>query len=98
MQSTVMLMFVAALFGAGMAIAQSDFTTLADNKRSRYMSKLDEHFRAADTDGDGALSREESRNGNMKPVFEHFDRLDGNNDGRVTRDELRSLIRSRISS
>ena len=48
------------------------------------------HLRAADKDGDGALSKAEAEAAGMKRLVENFDRLDANKDGKVTREEMRA--------
>src|SRR5690348_14996056 len=46
-------------------------------------------FKAADTNGDGMISREEAK---ALPKFEkHFDEIDANHDGQITADELRAF-------
>jgi Ca2+-binding EF-hand superfamily protein len=97
MQSTFVLMFAAALLGAGMAIAQSSTETTPSGK-PRFFAKFEEQFKAADKDGDGALSRSEAEDAHMGRIVDNFDRLDTNKDGRLTREEIRNLIRSRVSS
>ncbi|MBL8382998.1 MAG: EF-hand domain-containing protein [Burkholderiales bacterium] len=48
------------------------------------------HLRAADKDGDGALSKAEAEAAGMKRLVENFDKLDANKDGKVTREEMRA--------
>ena len=50
----------------------------------------EERWKAADTDGDGAISRDEAKVA-MPRLFAEFDKLDANNDGKVTRDEMRAV-------
>lgn len=47
-------------------------------------------LKAADTNGDGALSRAEVDAAGLKGLARRFDTIDGNQDGRVTRDEKRT--------
>jgi Ca2+-binding EF-hand superfamily protein len=53
-------------------------------------SFISKRFDAADTNHDGALSREEAKN--MPMVQEHFDAIDTNKDGKVTLDEIKAMM------
>ncbi len=53
-------------------------------------SFISKRFEAADTNHDGALSREEAKN--MPMVLEHFDEIDTNKDGKVTEDEIKAMM------
>ncbi|WP_211097203.1 MULTISPECIES: EF-hand domain-containing protein [Oxalobacteraceae] len=97
MQSTFLLMVGAAVFGASMAVAQSA-TEPAAPRKPHFLARFDEQFKAADKDGDGALSRTEAEAANWGRLTDNFDRLDTNKDGKVTRDEIRALVRQRVSS
>lgn len=57
-------------------------------------ARVDQQFRAADKNGDGALSPAEARNG-MPALAGLFDRVDSNHDGRITRDELEAAYAGR---
>lgn len=98
MQYLLLSMLMGTLFGAGMAIAQSSSDSTPDRKTPRYLARFDEQFKAADTDGDGALSRPEAERANMSRVVQNFERLDADKNGKVTRDEMRALVRNRLSS
>jgi EF hand len=50
-----------------------------------------EHFRRADTDGNGALTRAEAENG-LPRLTVKFDRIDSNHDERLTLEELRQYF------
>jgi Ca2+-binding EF-hand superfamily protein len=93
MQYVLLSMLIGALLGGGMAIAQSP----NEMKQPRQVSKFSEQFKAADKDGDGALTRSEAQNANLTRVVDNFDRIDANRDGKVTRDEIRTLVRARVS-
>lgn len=95
MRSTSLIMIASAVFGSSLAIAQSALTPDADKHKLHALSKFGERFLAADTDGDGALSREEAEAAGMSKVSEHFDRLDLDGDGKLTREELRKHFRPR---
>lgn len=94
MQYVLLSMFIGALLGGGMAVAQSPSEP---PNPARYASKFSEQFKAADKDGDGALTRSEAQAANLGRVVEHFDRIDANKDGKVTREEIRTLLRTRVS-
>lgn len=98
MQYVLLSMLIGALFGGGMAIAQSPTEPAPLQKTPRYLAKFDEQFKAADKDGDGALTRAEAESANLTRIVNHFDQLDANHDGKATRDEIRALIRNRLSS
>ena len=51
---------------------------------------INKRFDAADTNHDGALSREEAKSTPM--ILEHFDEIDSNKDGKVTEEELKSWM------
>jgi hypothetical protein len=47
-------------------------------------------FKAADKDGDGAISKAEADAAGMKGVSKNFDKMDANKDGKVSRDEAKA--------
>jgi hypothetical protein len=49
-----------------------------------------ERLKAADKDGDGAISKAEADAAGMKGLSANFDKLDANKDGKVTREEMRA--------
>jgi len=53
-----------------------------------------EHFRRADADGDGALTKAEAENA-LPRLGAKFDRIDANRDERLTPDELRRYFDAR---
>lgn len=96
MQYVLISMLIGALLGGGMAIAQFPAETSKESKKPRTLVKFDEQFKAADKDGDGALTRSEAESARMVRVVDNFDRLDAYKDGKVTRNEIRALVRSRL--
>ncbi|MGH8618585.1 MAG: hypothetical protein ACREUW_12915 [Burkholderiales bacterium] len=62
--------------------------------RAEIKARLDEHYKKADANGDGALSRAEAEKG-MPRLAKHFDDLDANKDGVVTREELAAAMQKR---
>lgn len=98
MQYLLLSMLVGALFGGGMAIAQSPAEPPKENsKKPHYVAKFDEEFKAADKDGDGGLTKSEAESARMDRVVNHFDKLDADRDGKVTRTEIRALVRGRLT-
>ena len=53
-----------------------------------------ERFRQSDSDGDGALSKDEALSG-MPRIAKNFEAIDANRDGRVSCDELQAFIQAR---
>lgn len=95
MRSTLLLMIASAAFGSSLAIAQSTLADNSEKKAPHALMKFSERFDAADTDGDGALTRAEAEAGGINKIVKYFDRVDADDDGRVTRDEMRGLLRHR---
>jgi Ca2+-binding EF-hand superfamily protein len=50
----------------------------------------EERWKAADTDGDAAISRDEAKLA-MPRLAAEFDKVDANGDGKVTREEMRAV-------
>lgn len=53
-------------------------------------SFISKRFEAADTNHDGALSREEAKS--MPMILDHFDEIDTNKDGKVTEEEIKAMM------
>ena len=51
--------------------------------------RMAERLKAADTNGDGMISRQEA--GALPMIARHFDAIDTNHDGQITADELRAF-------
>ncbi|RZI43471.1 hypothetical protein EGT07_06740 [Herbaspirillum sp. HC18] len=98
MQYVLLSMLVGALFGGGMALAQSPAEPQPTRKTPRFIARFDDQFKAADKNGDNALTREEAQDAGLKSIVDNFDRIDANKDGKVTREEIRVLLRARVSS
>ena len=98
MQYVLISMLVGALFGGGMALAQTSATPVSSSKQPHFVARFDEQFNVADKDGDGALTREEAQSAGLKRIVDNFGRLDVNKDDKVTREEIRALLRARVSS
>jgi len=64
--------------------------------KAEMKARFDEHYKKADANGDGALSRAEAEQG-MPRLAKRFDELDANKDGTVTRDELDAAMQKRQS-
>ena len=49
-----------------------------------------QRWKAADTDKDGAISKQEAEAAKMQHLSGYFDKLDSNKDGKVTHEEMRA--------
>lgn len=63
------------------------FATLASAEGPGHMR---DRLRAADTNADGAISRDEAKA--LPRLAEHFDAIDTNKDGQLSREELRAAM------
>ena len=62
--------------------------------REQMAQRFDAKFKAADKDGDGALTKEEAQAG-MPHLAKNFDQIDANHDGKITEDEIRAYMKAR---
>jgi Ca2+-binding EF-hand superfamily protein len=69
---------------AALALATTALTAMAGEGGGRG-----DHFRKADTNGDGMISRAEAAA--MPRLAKHFDEIDTNKDGQLSPDELRAF-------
>jgi Ca2+-binding EF-hand superfamily protein len=69
-------------------ITQEEVQQGREQRHAAMKQKLDESFKAADKNGDGGLSKEESQS--MPRIAQRFDALDANKDGVVTQEELQA--------
>jgi len=60
-------------------------------RRDAASARFDDYFRAADQDGDGALSRAEAER-SMPRLLGKFERIDADGDGRISGKELRAYL------
>jgi len=95
MKGIVIFALVGGLVGSSVAYTQS---VSPERKQPKYLNRLDKQFKAADKDGDGALTKVEAQAAGLDRIVENFERLDANGDGKLTREEIRAALRSRISS
>ncbi|MGH8744643.1 MAG: EF-hand domain-containing protein [Burkholderiales bacterium] len=67
---------------------------LADDaeKSSDKKHPMEEHFKKADKDHDGTLTKDEAKA--MPHVAEHFDEIDTDKDGTVSMDEIRAFAKA----
>jgi Ca2+-binding EF-hand superfamily protein len=61
----------------------------AEQMHAKFQERMQERFRQADKDGDGALSKAEAEAG-MPRLAKDFDAIDANKDGKITQEELRA--------
>jgi len=75
---------------AGTAYAADPVTAPPADGAAMHGGMHEQHWKAADKDGNGTLSREEAA-ASMPHVAENFDKIDANKDGQVSEDEMRAF-------
>jgi len=78
---------VATLIAA--ALASASLVVLADGGGKGGPGKMMERLKAADTNGDGLISRAEAAA--LPRIAQNFDAIDTNKDGQISMDELRAF-------
>lgn len=76
-------------------LSQAEMRAHHQSMASKMRSQMQEHWRAADTDGDGALSRAEVDAAKMPRLSRNFDQLDADKDGRLTPEEWHAAMMQR---
>lgn len=84
--NTLKISLIATMLAATSAFAEAP----ADAPRGERAQKMLERFKAADSNGDGKISREEA-NASLPRIARHFDEIDTNKDGFITKEELRAF-------
>jgi Ca2+-binding EF-hand superfamily protein len=75
-------------------LTKNELEQAHEKKRSAMRERGEERFKAADKDGDGKLSKDET--GEALPhVGKNFEKLDANKDGFLSAEELRSAHKGR---
>ena len=75
-----------------LALVSASSLVMADDAGAPRRAAFMERLKAADTNGDGMLSRAEAAA--LPRLAGHFDAIDANKDGQVTFDELRAFHQS----
>ena len=87
---------VIALTAAGLAAASFLVFAAPGEHQGRmgdHPGRMAERLKAADTNGDGQISKAEAAA--LPMIAKHFDQIDANRDGQVTADELRAFHEAR---
>ena len=85
-------LLLAALAISAPVLAQDAPTTKpAHPDRAEMAAKFAERFKAADKDGDGALTRAEAEAG-MPRLARHFDEIDSAKSGRITQQQIGAFM------
>lgn len=69
----------------------------AGQRAARFNEALEKRFAAADSNGDGQLTREEAAAG-MPRVHRNFDAIDRERKGSVTLDQIRGVVIERAAN
>ncbi|CBJ49756.1 EF-hand domain-containing protein [Ralstonia solanacearum] len=75
-------------------ISKDELAAWHKTHAGEMQARLDAKFKAADKNGDGALTQEEMQAG-LPKLAKHFDEIDANHDGKVTEDEIRAFMKAR---
>ncbi len=70
-------------------VTKAEIQQARANRRAAFQQKFEARFKAADTNGDGGLSKEEAAK-SFPWLARRFDQLDTNKDGLLTIDELKA--------
>ena len=89
-QKSVDKMFADADANKDGVITKDEMRAHHGKMHDRMQTKMQERWKAADKDGDGALSRAEAEAADMSMLSRNFEKLDRNKDGKLTTDEMRS--------
>lgn len=88
------------------SLSKEELTTWFEQRREQFRLEMQERVKAADTDGNGLLTRDEAKLG-LPHLYEHFEFVDANGDGSVSlaeleqlrdRDQLRQRIQDRVKA
>lgn len=71
-------------------LSQDEWQQWSKDMRAQAVERFDQEFKAADTDGDGRLSKAEVAASKMPGLAAHFDKLDRNGDGQLSKEELQA--------
>lgn len=71
-------------------LSKEELQATHEAMRGRHQERHEAHFKAADKDGDGALSLQEAEVASREKTARMFERLDANKDGKLTQDEMRA--------
>ncbi|MCM0043514.1 MAG: EF-hand domain-containing protein [Burkholderiaceae bacterium] len=76
-------------------ISQDEMRAHHKTMHDKMQSQMQERWKAADKDGDGALSRAEVDAAKMPMLSRDFDKFDADKDGKLTADEMRNAMMQR---
>jgi hypothetical protein len=71
-------------------VTQAEIAAAREERVGEMRERMESHFRNADTDGDGAISKAEAEAG-MPALARRFDAIDANKDGLITREEMKAM-------
>jgi Ca2+-binding EF-hand superfamily protein len=69
-------------------VTKEEMEKAREDRRAGMRSKMDEHFKSADINGDGQLSLDEVQ-ARMPRMADRFNDIDKNKDGQLSKDELK---------
>jgi Ca2+-binding EF-hand superfamily protein len=75
-------------------VTREEMHAVRSKTREEHRARAEEHYRSADTNGDGSIDLAEAQNG-MPRAAEHFGKIDADGNGLLTREEMRGAMRAR---
>lgn len=78
---------------AGSLVASTSAHAQAEGGRGKRGAEMQQRFKAADTNNDGKLSKDEAKAG-MPMVYEHFDEIDTAKSGAITMADLITYLKA----
>jgi Ca2+-binding EF-hand superfamily protein len=71
-------------------LSKEEMRTARAKAHEKHKGAFEQHFKDADKDGDGMLSKAEADGAKMPGLTTHFEKADANQDGKVSKEEIQA--------